>query len=305
MRIVVMGAGGVGGYFGARLAQAGQDVAFIARGKHLAAIRDRGLTIKSSLGGANLKVTATDNASSLGSADIVIFTVKLWDTESAAEQLRPVIGERTVVLPFQNGVDSIARIGAVLGKRHAAGGVAQIAAVIGEPGVIVHTGTMQVLRYGAAEAGQRPLLEQFDAACASAGFTHELVEDIELALWQKFVFLSSFSGITCLTRQPIGVVRSDTDMRRTFAAALHEAWGVGRARGVPLADDLPEKLLAMADSLPAEMVASMLHDLNAGNRLEAPWLSGHVAQMAGDAHVRAPVHATMFAALKPYVEGKR
>lgn len=305
MRIIVMGAGGVGGYFGARLAQAGSDVAFIARGRHLAAIREKGLSVRSALGDMTLKVEASDDPASVGIADVVLFAVKLWDTEAAAAQLRPVIGESTLVIPFQNGVDSIARISAVLGARHVAGGTAQIAAVIGEPGTIVHTGALSALRFGATHAQQPPLLQAFAEHCARAGFDSELVEDIELALWQKFVFLASFAGITCMTRQPIGPILADADLRATFAAAFREVWALGRARGVNLADDLVEKLLALADSLPAHMRSSMLHDLQAGHRLEAPWLSGHVVRMAGEAGLAAPVHATMYAAVKPYVEGRQ
>jgi 2-dehydropantoate 2-reductase len=305
MRIVVMGAGGVGGYFGARLAQTGEDVAFVARGRHLAAMRERGLTIRSTAGDATVKVVATEDPATLGHADLILFAVKLWDTEPAARLLRPLIGPSTVVVPFQNGVDSVARIGAVLGAEHVAGGAAQIAAVIAEPGTVVHTGTMALLRFGATQPGQRATLEAFAAACARAGFECHLVDDIELALWQKFIFLASFSGMTCMTRQSMGPIRTDPDMRATFAAAIREVCGLARARGIGVEDDQADKLLTLADTLPAEMRSSMLHDLESGNRLEAPWLSGTVARLAAQAGVPAPVHATMYAAVKPYVEGRR
>ena len=183
MRIAVMGAGGVGGYFGARLAQAGHEVGFVARGRHLAAIRERGLRVKSANGDVHLAhPTVTDDPSALPGADVVLFTVKLWDTESAAEALRPIVANGGVVVPFQNGVDSIERIGAVLGAERVLGGVAQIAATIAEPGLIATTGTMAKLRFGAVLPVQRPAAEALLAACLAAGIDAELVAEIQLAL---------------------------------------------------------------------------------------------------------------------------
>lgn len=304
MRIAVMGAGGVGGYFGARLAQGGHDVAFVARGRHLAALAGRGLAVRSALGDIHLpKTVATDDPSTLRPADIVLFAVKLWDTESAALAARPLVADGGVVVPFQNGVGSIERIGGIVGARQVMGGVAQIAATIAEPGVIVHTGTMARLRFGAVLPEQRPAAEALLAACRGAGIDAELVDDIRRALWEKFVFLSAFSGLTSVTRQPIGVLRTDPELRSTLEAAMREAWAVGRAQGVALADDFVARQLQFTDGLPAEMKSSMLNDLLAGNRLEAPWLSGAVARMATAAGIAAPVSATLYAALKPYCGG--
>jgi 2-dehydropantoate 2-reductase len=304
MRIVVMGSGGVGGYFGARLAAAGNDVAFVARGGHLAAIRARGLAVKSALGDLTVRApVVTDDPAALAPADVVLFAVKLWDTEAAAERIRPLVAAGGAVIPFQNGVESVGRIGAVVGADRVLGGTAYIAATIGEPGVIVHTGTMARLRFGATRPGQQAVVDAFAAACSGAGVDGEAVADVESVLWQKFVFLASFAGTTAVARQPMGVLRADPDLRATLEAAIGEVWRVGRARGVALPDDFVAQQMKFADGLPAEMKSSMLNDLVAGNRLEAPWLSGAVARMAREAGVAAPVHSTLYAALKPYCAG--
>ncbi len=304
MRIAVMAAGGVGGYFGARLAQAGHDVAFIARGRHLAAIRERGLTLRSAGGDIHLTaVQASDDPKSLGAFDLVLFAVKLWDTEAAAAASLPLVAGGGMVIPFQNGVESIERIAAVIGAAQVLGGAAYIAATIAEPGVILHTGQMARLRFGPVLPAQEAPARRFLQACTDAGIDAELVADVHRVLWEKFVFLSAFSGVTSAARQPIGAIRSDPDLRAVFEAAMAEAWAVGRKRDIGLADDLVAQQMVLADGLPAEMKSSMLNDLVAGNRLEAPWLSGAVARMAKEAALAAPVSATLFATVKPYCDG--
>jgi 2-dehydropantoate 2-reductase len=304
MRIAVMAAGAVGGYFGARLAQAGHDVAFIARGRHLAAIRGRGLVVRSAAGDIRLaKVATSDDPKSLGWFDVVLFAVKLWDTEAAAEAIRPLLAGGGVVIPFQNGVESIERIGAIVGAPQVMGGAAHIAATIGEPGVIVHTGKMARLRFGPVLREQEAAARGFHGACTGAGIDAELVADIRRVVWEKFVFLAAMSGVTSASRQPIGAIRADPDLRATFEAAMREAWTVGRACGIALADALVAQQMVFADGLPAEMKSSMLNDLVAGNRLEAPWLSGAVARMAKESALVAPVNATLYAAVKPYCSG--
>jgi 2-dehydropantoate 2-reductase len=306
MRIAVMAAGGVGGYFGARLAQAGHDVAFIARGRHLAAIRERGLVVRSAAGDIHVaNAVASDDPKSLGGFDVVIFAVKLWDTETAAAAMRPLLAGGGFVIPFQNGVESIERIGAVVGAPQVMGGVAYIAATIAEPGVIAHTGQMARLRFGPVLREQEAAAQSFREACTGAGIDADLVADIHRAVWEKFVFLAAMSGVTSATRQPIGAIRSDADLRACLEDAMREAWAVGRARGVALADNFIAQQLAFADGLPAEMKSSMLNDLVAGNRLEAPWLSGAVARMAKEAATAAPVNATLYAAVKPFCDGAR
>lgn len=304
MRIAVIGAGGVGGYFGGRLAEAGHDVTFVARGRHLAALRERGLAIESARGNATVAAaSATDDPASLAPCDVVMFCVKLWDVESAAQRIAPLLVGGGVVIPFQNGLDAPEILMRVVGPQRVLGGVAYIAATIREPGVIAHTGTMARLVVGPFAGGNAQAAAAFHDACAAAGIDSELSSDIRRALWEKFCFLSALSGTTALARQPLGVVRSDPDLRAAFAAALREAWALGRARGVPLADDLVARQLANLDALPAEMRSSMLNDLVAGNRLEAPWLSGAVAHMAAETGLPAPVSATLYAAVKPYLNG--
>jgi 2-dehydropantoate 2-reductase len=297
-----MGSGGVGGYFGARLAQAGNPVSFIARGRHLEALRSKGLTLKSALGDAQLKVRAFQDPREAGEADVIMFAVKLWDTEGAAEQIRPVAG-RAVVIPFQNGVESIERLGTVLGAERVMGGSAYIATRIAAPGVVEHTGTMARLRFGPVLPSQRRAAQALFEACKAAGIDAELTNDIVLVNWEKFAFLVAVSGTTALARAPLGVVRTDPDLRWMFEQAMRETWTLARRRGVKLADDFVEKQMAFLDTLPPEMRASMLHDLEAGNPLEAPWLCGAVVRMSAQAGLEAPVNRAVYAALKPFVNG--
>jgi 2-dehydropantoate 2-reductase len=305
MKIAVMGAGGVGGYFGGRLAQAGNDVVFIARGRHLEALRARGLSLRSPAGDATLKVKAVEDPADAGSAEVVLFAVKLWDTESAAERIRPLLAGGGVVIPFQNGVESIERIGTVLGRERVMGGAAYIAARIGEPGEIVQTGKMARLRFGPVQPSQRAAAQAFHAACVKAGIEAELTDDIVRVLWEKFVLLVAISGTTSVARSRIGVVRADPDLRWLLEAAMRETWQVGRKRGVALADDQVAATLKMVEGLPSEMTSSMHGDLDAGGRLEAPWLAGAVARMARELGLEAPANRAIYAALKPFVEGKR
>ncbi|HSC22227.1 MAG TPA: 2-dehydropantoate 2-reductase [Casimicrobiaceae bacterium] len=309
MRIAVMGTGGVGGYFGGRLAQAGHDVTFVARGAHLDAMRRQGLRIRSPSGDIALRdVVATDDPSTLTPVDAVMFCVKLWDVEKAAAQVAPLLGERGVVIPFQNGIDSPEILKGVLGENHVLGGVAYIAATIAEPGIIAQTGSMAKLRVGAFDAAgdASPIRERaaaFVDACRASGIDAELATDIRVALWEKFVFLAALSGVTALARRPVGDVRSDPDLRAAFAASMRETVALARARNVALSDDfLPAQMRAL-DRLPAEMRSSMQNDLMAGRRLEAPWLCGRVAALSAEAGLAAPVNATLYAGLKPFVDG--
>jgi 2-dehydropantoate 2-reductase len=299
-----MGAGGVGGYFGGRLAQAGHEVAFVARGRHLEAIKAQGLKLKSPLGDATIKVRAAEDPAELGAAEVVLFAVKLWDTESAAERIRPLVAKGGIVIPFQNGVESIERVGAVLGAERVMGGAAYIAGRIGEPGVIVQTGTMARLRFGPVLPAQKKAAQAFLAACKDAKIDAELTDDIVRVLWEKFVLLVAVSATTTVTRANLGVVRSDPDLKWLLEACMRETWALGRKRGVKLADDLVAQTLKFVDGLPAEMRASMAADLEAGGKLEAPWLSGAVARMSREAGLEASANRAVYAALKPCVEGR-
>ena len=303
MKIACMAAGGVGGYFGARLQQAGHDVSFFARGRHLEAIRSQGLIVESPHGNARLQVKVFDDPAKAGVAEVVLFAVKLWDTESAAAQIKPIVGPDTVVIPFQNGVESIERLRKVLPEPAVMGGSAYIATHIKSPGVIEHTGQMARIQFGPLLASQKKISQEFLQACRNAGIQAEIPEDIVKANWEKFVFLVGLSSATAVARAPIGVVRADPDLRWLFEQAMRETWKVGRARGVALADNFVEERLRFADGLHADMRASLLHDLEAGGKLEAPWLCGAVARMAREAGHDAPVNRAVFAALKPFVTG--
>ena len=304
MRIVVMGAGGVGGYFGALYARAGHEVTFVARGAHLAAMQASGLRIDSGVAPLHLTpVRAIDDPRKADGADMVMLCTKLWDVESAAAQVAPLAAGGAIVIPFQNGVDSHVILRRVLGKHRVAGGVAQIAATIKAPGVIGHVGTMARLQVGAFEPELAPQVRAFADAGRAAGVDIVAVEDIERALWAKFAMLAAFSGVTCLARQPAGVVRGDVELRATYIAAVAEAAALAQAKGIVLGADFIERQVGFLDGLPAEMRSSMLNDLSQGRRLEAPWLSGAVARMAGECGLAAPVSATMYAAMKPYVDG--
>ena len=298
MKIAIYGSGGVGGFFGARLANAGSDVHFIARGAHLRAMREKGLKVESGSGNIHLpKPNVHEDPAEIGPVDIVLYAVKLGDVESAAHKLRPLLHERTLVIPFQNGVESPEIVAKVIGRKHVLPGVAYIATSISSPGVVTHTGKMQGLHVGAGA-------DAFVAAAKAAGINIEQVDDIELTRWQKFVFLVGMSGTTTLSRQPLGVIRCDPDLRATLQAAMTETWTLGRKRGIRLADDFIADRMKFADGLHADMKTSMQHDLEAGKPLEAPWLCGAVVRMSEEAGLDAPVNRTIYAALKPFLRGR-
>lgn len=304
MKIAVMGAGGVGGYFGARLAQSGTDVTFIARGAHGAAIREKGLRVFSPNGDVLVHpARAVSDPAMIGPVDVVMFCVKLWDVDSAAEACKPLVEPDTAVICFQNGVDAEERAASVLGGEHAVGGVAAIAALIEEPGVIRQTGTMAWLKYGELDGRASPRLEAFDAACARAGFEASVSPDITADIWRKFAFLAPMAGVTAATRMPIGPILDNPDSRRLFIDLIAETVAVGRARGARLEDGIEDKQIAFAEGLPAEMKASMLGDLERGNRLELEWLTGAVVRLGRELDVPTPVSDTVYAVLKLHAEG--
>jgi 2-dehydropantoate 2-reductase len=305
MRIAVMGTGGVGGYFGGRLAAAGEYVTFVARGAHLEAIQREGLRITSALGDATIApARANDDPASVGPVDLVIFTVKLYDTAAAAEAIRPLIGPDSAVVTFQNGITSTAVLSEVLGSEHVIGGVAQIGAVIAEPGVIRHTGTMATLIFGELGGAPSARVEAFSAALERAGVQHTVSDDIRRDIWDKMVFLSTCSGLTSLMRLPLGPIRTDPDTRALLREGLAEALAVARAEGVGLADDLVDRTLERIDRLPHAMKSSMLQDLEAGRRLELAWLSGTIARMGRDLGIATPTHEVITTALKLHADGR-
>jgi 2-dehydropantoate 2-reductase len=305
MRIAIMGSGGVGGYIGARLAASGQDVTFLARGAHLAAIREHGLALRSALGDALIRpAEASDEPAAVGPVDLVIFAVKLYDTEVGAAAARPLVGPHTGVLTLQNGVDSTETLGRVLGPAHVIGGVAHIAAVIEQPGVIRHTGTMARFVLGELGGAQSERLGALAEALRAAGVDHQVSADVRRDIWEKMVFLATFAGVTALLRLPIGPIRADADTRAMLRAGLDEAHAVARAKGIVLSEDFVERTLTRCDGLPYEMKSSMLQDLERGRRLELPWLSGTIVRLGGELDVPTPTHAFITSALKLHADGR-
>jgi 2-dehydropantoate 2-reductase len=304
MRIAVMGTGGVGGYFGARLADHGHDVAFIARGAHLAAIRDGGLRVRSPLGDLHLpRVTATDDPGELEPVDLVLFGVKLWDTEPAAEQIQPLLRADTAVLSLQNGVVSDDVLRRVLGPEHVLGGVCYIAALIEEPGVIRHNGPLQKIVFGEYGGGAPARVTAFRDACADSGIEVEVSPDIERAIWEKFVFLVGLSATTTLTRTPIGPIRANPRSRAFLHDVLAEVVAVARAQGVDLPADYADDRLAFVDTVPESMTSSMHGDLERGRRLEVEWLSGDVADRGRTLGVPTPANRAVADLLAVHADG--
>lgn len=302
MRIAMMGSGGVGGYFGGRLAAAGHDVTFIARGRHLDAIRAEGLRIRSrDMGDATIRpARTTDDPREVGEVDYVIVGVKLWDTAAAGRAIRPMLGPRTTVLSLQNGVEGDEVLAPIVGDERLIGGVAFIASSVAEPGVIEHIGTMQRLVIGERRGGGSPRVEALRDALVASGVVAEISDDIERTIWEKFVFLVGLSSTTTLTRTTLGPIREDPDGREFLSAVMHETVAVGRAKGIDLPADYAADRLAFADGLPADMTSSMHHDLDNGNPLEVAWLSGAVARFGKALGIATPVNHTVFAALKPH-----
>jgi len=307
MRIAAMAAGAVGGYFGARMAAAGHDVFFIARGTNLAAIKSNGLKLDSVHGDLHLpKPNVTDDPKSVGPVDIVLFAVKLWDTESAAEQTRPLVGPATRVITLQNGVDSVERIAPILGADRTCGGAAYIASVIGSPGVIKQTSHFAKMRFGRADKRPDATLQAFADAGKAAKIDVDISADIDVELWEKFIFLTAMAGSTASMRAPIGVIRADPELRGFFRALMEEAYAVGKAKDVALAPDFIEGRMAfMMNTVEPGMKASMAHDLERGNRLELDWLTGKVRALGRALNIPTSASDTVYTVLKLHRMGKQ
>jgi 2-dehydropantoate 2-reductase len=304
MRIAVVGAGGVGGGFGAALAKAGADVTFIARGAHLAAMKAEGLRIESPRGDTHLKPTqATEDPNSVGKVDVVLFCVKLWDLESAGERVKPLVGPGTAVIPLQNGIDAADRLIPILGREAVMGGVAQISASIIKPGMIRQVGTFMRMIFGELDGKRSKRAEDFLAVCQKAGFDVTLSDQIQTELWMKFIPLAVNASMTAATRLPIGKLREDPDIKAIFLAAITEVIDVGRARGVALPADALGKTLDFLGHAPPAMKASMALDLERGNRMELPWLSGKVVELGRELGIPTPTHDVLYALLKPHIMG--
>jgi 2-dehydropantoate 2-reductase len=303
MRIAIIGAGGVGGYYGARLAAAGTDVTFLARGAHLAAMRANGLRVTSPLGDVHLpRVSATDDPTTVGSVDCVFLTVKQYDSDAAMALIPPLLGPETVVIPFQNGVESVGMLASRFDPARVAGGTTYISAVIDAPGAIRHT-TSDRLIFGEVDGSRSPRLQRLYDACVAAGIHPTLSDRIEVEIWTKFCHLSVFSGMTGVTRLPVGPIAEDPDLAAMWQAALLESLAVARARGIALAHDFVETTMAFVRRWPPQMKSSMLEDLERGRRLELPWLSGAVVRLGREVGVETPVHRFITTVLGPLVNG--
>ena len=306
MRIAAMAAGAVGGYFGGRMAAAGHEVAFIARGAHLDAIRKNGLKIESTHGDLHLKdAKATDNPADLGPVDVVLFAVKLWDTEKAAELARPLVGPDTRVITLQNGVDSVERVAPILGADKVVAGTAYIATVIKAPGVISHTSKFAMMRCGRVDGRPDAKLQAFADAAKAAKIDIQLADDMNRERWQKFIFLSAMAGINSATRLEIGKVLADPDTRAYYRKLMEECFAVGKAKGVSLPNNYVEERMAFSDNAPPGMKASMLHDLEAGNRLELDWLTGKVVSLGRELGVPTPASEAVYTMVKLHRMGRQ
>jgi len=303
MRIVVMGSGGTGGYFGAKLARAGEDVTFVARGAHLEAIRERGLTVKSAIEGEwTVRAPAVERLDGQGPADLVLFCVKSFDTESAAAAIRPVVGAGTGVLSIQNGVDNEDKLAGVVGGGHVLGGVAQVFATIAGPGVISHALLGRIIF---AEMHGQPTERgrAFLAACARAAIPAELSANPLRALWDKYVYLTAHSGMTALTRCPAGVIRQIPEARRLYRLLLEEMARLARAAGAGLDDGVVDRNMALLDALGPGASSSLHFDLTHGKRLELEALQGHAVRLGERHGIPTPALFAVYAALRPYLDG--
>lgn len=301
-----MGSGGVGGLYGGRLAHAGCDVTFVARGAHLAAMREHGLLIENEAQGNVLikPVKVTDDPASSGTPDLILFAVKLWDTEAVARALKPIVGPHTAVLSLQNGVvkDDILR--GVFGDNAVIGGVAYVGTHISRPGVIHQVGTLQRLVFGEYDGSKSTRAEALLSALLKAGVQAELSNDIRRTLWEKYTFLIGLSGVTASMRSTIGPVRENPQTRAFLHDLMKETVAVGRALGVALPENYADDRLKFADSVPATMDSSLHHDLKNGNRLEVEWLAGGVVQLGMKAGVATPCNRAVWDVLALHGQGK-
>jgi 2-dehydropantoate 2-reductase len=303
MRIGIMGSGGLGGYFGARLVHGGADVHFVARGRHLQAMRSEGLRIEGPQPLHVARVHATDDPREIGPVDVVMLAVKLWDTEQAIEQIRPMVGPETAIVSFQNGVLKDQYLRAAFAERQIMGGVGYVATTIESPGVIRQTGPMQRLLFGEFDGSRSQRGQDLLAACLAGGINAELSTDILREIWQKYVFLVGLSGTTTTIRMPIGPIRSHAQTRAFLLDVMREVVAVGRAHGVALPEDYAQVRLQLADDVSPDMTSSMHHDLQRGNKLEVRWLSGGVVELGQAKGVPTPLNRAIADILALHAQG--
>jgi 2-dehydropantoate 2-reductase len=300
VKLAVYGAGGVGGYFGGRLALAGADVHLIARGSHLQALQVRGLEVISTRGDFHADLLASDDPSDVGPCDYVLFTVKSFDTEAAAARLRPLIGERTAIISFQNGIDNEERIAAAIGPEHVMGGAAYIFSRIAEPGIVAHTGGPARIVFGELDGTTSERAQRFLDACLGAGIAAELSTDIRRVLWDKFAFICAQAGMTAAVRLPIGAVRTVEESWDAFKRVVEEVSAVAAAEGIELPADTTQRHARFAQSLEPTGYSSLYDDLSSGRRMELEALHGTVVSRARRHDISVPVSEAIYAFLKPW-----
>ena len=304
MRIAILGSGAVGGYYGARLALAGHDVTFIARGAHLEAIRARGLEVRSpALGDFTARARAEHDTAAVGPVDLVLFAVKAYDNPAAISALPPLLGPGSAVLTLQNGVDSVSELAAAVGEAHVIGGTTYIATALAAPGVIEQTGTHRRIIFGEV-FGMLPAITEriarIEQALTAADVQAEAVGDGRVPIWEKFIFLVSLAGFTGAARLPIGSIWQDAWCRAQFLDGCREIERVARAEGVPVAADVIERIERYVAAIPGTMRSSLLIDLSQGKRIEVEALHGALVRRAARAGVDVPIMATLYAVLKPW-----
>lgn len=301
MHIAVFGTGGVGGYFGGRLAQAGEQVSFIARGEHLNAIRERGLRVESIAGDFTVyPVSVSDDPAEIKTVDVVLLAVKSWQVDEAARAMRPLIGPHTFVVPLLNGVEAPAQLVEILGKEHVLGGLCGIFSFLAGPGRVRHAGITPFIKFGELDhcISDRALeLEQVFAR--ASGLTVEVPANIHVAMWQKFLLICPWSGVGAITRAPMGVIRSQPGTRRMLEVVTEEIHRLARARDVALPAEAPQQAMAFYDNLPPEGTASMQRDILEGRPSELEAQNGAVVRLAEEAGIDVPVNAFIYYGLLP------
>ena len=299
MRIAVFGTGGVGGFFGGRLAQAGEDVTFIARGEHLRAIKADGLKVESPLGDFRVfPAKATDDVTEAGEVDLVILGVKAWQVPEAARAMKPLVAPGTTVLPLQNGVDAVSQLVAELGADRVIGGLCRIVSFVVEPGHIRHASFTPSIIIGELDNRRTSRIDTIERVFKSAGLEISVAADIQVALWTKFLFIASYSGVGAVANAPAGVVRSDPKRRSQLLKAMEEIYTLAQARGIKLPADSVDKVMASVDGLPEDATSSMQRDIAAGKPSELESQNGAVVRMAHEAGVEVPTHTLIYEALK-------
>jgi len=304
MKIAIMGAGGMGAYYGANLAAAGQDIAFIARGAHLAAIKHKGLLLSGPAGNIVVNpAVATDDPSEIGPVDAVLFCVKLHDIETAAAAIQPMLKPDTMVISVLNGVDGPRRIASVIGPNHVLGGAAYASGVIEKPGVVSYKSSMASLVIGELDGKTSARAEAFRNGCIDAGFTCSVTDNILGVLWNKFILLATHAGLSSLCRRPVAVVYDDPDLVVMARAMMQEIVEIATVLEIAIDPDIIETSIARSKTFPPDMYASMYHDLARGRPLEVAGLSGHVTRLGIELGISTPHHQTVFACLKPFMNG--